>query len=168
MSVVLSSFNPDARIILTLCSNDDELYASQIAKKSEMPNVTVFDRLAKLEKEGLVQSERKGKMKFYKLTDIGNKRVESLITSMQNLVNSCYPTKPLRSGGGSKFIKPKKEKISALLLNNLQRNLKNSKVNDVMEILPELWKINMVINNLFRDWNNSYEFYPKAFMGTPY
>ena len=125
MSLILSDFNPEARIILTLCSGEEELYITQIAKKTAIPNVTVYEKLFKLKTEGLVQSESKGKMKFYTLTDKGKERADSIIKSIFNVLESCNVSDKVDRFEGSTFIKPKKEKISPILLNNLQNNLKN-------------------------------------------
>ena len=74
-----------ARIILSLKSNDREWYISSLAKATGTTYVHACNFLTACDSMGITASERRGKLKVVKLTEKGSK-IADLIDSMYGMM----------------------------------------------------------------------------------
>ncbi|MEM0107179.1 MAG: hypothetical protein QXD11_00215 [Candidatus Micrarchaeaceae archaeon] len=83
-----------AKILLTLKDTQQEWYISTLAKKTQTTYVHVHRFINSCEKIGIISIEKHGKLKTVKLTDRGNKLVDSLknIYSLTEASESHIPS----------------------------------------------------------------------------
>lgn len=86
----------DMRILRLLFFETTPLYAAEIAKKLNLVPMTTLRKLSSLEKEGMATVDKKGRLKFYTLTEKGKELVrESLETpSTPSITKSFSPETP--------------------------------------------------------------------------